>query len=96
MPYLGVRQSFSITTVYKTVLQIFKKECYFVACTRAVIPKVCSADHKGSANPYTNQYFELRGALKCLKGSAHQKSLGTTVLECHMLLESPIDSLHFS
>jgi hypothetical protein len=48
---------------------------------RAVIPKFCSADHKWSANPYTNQYFELRGALKCSKWSAHQKSLGSTGLE---------------
>ncbi len=53
---------------------------------RTVIPKVCSADHKWSANLYTNQYFELHGALKCSKCSAHQKRLGTTVLENAKLL----------
>ena len=33
-----------------------------------------------SANPYTNQYLVLRGALKYFKWSAHRKSLGTTVI----------------
>ncbi len=42
--------------------------------SRSVIPKVWSA------NPYTNQYFVLRGALKYLKWSAQQKSLGTAGL----------------
>jgi len=37
-----------------------------------MMPKVCSA------NPYTNQYFVLRGALKYFKWSAHRISLGTT------------------
>jgi hypothetical protein len=36
---------------------------------------------KWSANPHTNQYFVLRGALKYLKWSANLKSLGTNVLE---------------
>ncbi len=48
----------------------------------AVIPKVCSADHWWSAIPHKNQYFELRGALKYIKWSAFQKSLGTTVAQC--------------
>ena len=43
-----------------------------------LIPKVCSADHWWSANPYTNQYFVLRGALKYFKWSALRTSLGTT------------------
>ena len=33
-----------------------------------------------SANPYTNQYFVLRGAQKYFKWSAYRKSLGTTAL----------------
>jgi hypothetical protein len=33
---------------------------------------------KWPANPYTNQYFVLRGALEYFKWSALQKSLGTT------------------
>jgi len=35
---------------------------------------------KWSANPCRNQYFVLRGPPNDSKGSAHQKSLGTTVL----------------
>ncbi len=35
---------------------------------------------KWSTNLYKNQYFDLRGTLKCFKWSAHQKSLGTTEL----------------
>ncbi len=60
---------------------------------RAVIPKVCSADHrwsarlaedqlKWSANPYIIQYFVLRGPPNFSKWSSNQKSLGTTGLEC--------------
>ncbi len=54
--------------------------------TRSMIPKVCSANHKWSANHYTNQYVELRRALKCFKWSTHQKSLGTTELDNTMNL----------
>ncbi len=63
---------------------VTSKKTYLAAVTnrrvRAVVPKVCSADHKWSANPYRNQYFVLRGALKYFNWSANQKSLGTTGL----------------
>jgi len=36
---------------------------------------------KWSLNPYTNQYFVLRGQQNYPKWSAHRKSLGTTVLD---------------
>jgi len=45
-----------------------------------VIPKVCSADHWWSANPYIIQYFVLRGPTNFSKWSANQKSLGFTAL----------------
>ncbi len=37
---------------------------------------------KWSANPFSNQYFVLRGSLYYFKWSAHRKSLGTTGLHC--------------
>jgi hypothetical protein len=51
--------------------------------SRSVIPKVWSTDHLWSANPYTNKYFVLCGALKYFEWSANQKSLGTTDLGCN-------------
>jgi hypothetical protein len=55
----------------------------FILVSISVVP--CYADHKWSANPYTNQYFVLRGAVKYCKWSANQKSLGTTALFPHHL-----------
>ena len=40
---------------------------------RRVIPKVCSTDHYWSANPYRNEYFVLREAIKNLSAERNGK-----------------------
>ncbi len=57
---------------------------YFSPFSKPVIPKVCSADHKWSTNPYTNQYFVLRGYFKW---STQQKSLESTALNHSIIFE---------
>ncbi len=46
-----------------------------------MFPKVCSADHKWSANLNSSSYFVVRGALKYFWWSAYRKRLGTPELD---------------
>ena len=78
--------------VYGTIdRNILNKISFFCLrqCFTKFAPQTTSGPRdqlKWSANPYTNQYFGLRGPLKYFQWSAQRKSLGTTGLR-HTLYE---------
>ncbi len=80
------RKSFLVEiacVIYSTTILNCKKSLMSIKVVPISAPRITSGPReklKWSSSPYTHQYFGLRGASKCFKWSAHQKSLGTTGL----------------